>query len=515
MFRRMTAVLVVAALMLMSLCCTMAFAEEAKPLEGVTLKIWKPLWWSSALPKEEDNLAWQEVQKRLGVTLEIVSPTLGSEHEQFNLMIAGNELPDIIYTDWSGTGLYTGGLDKYVDEGVLVDFADKVAEFSPNYLECIKTKVPEDEQKEFYTDSGYMCQYYAISPYEEYCYNGLLFRQDMMDQLGLDRPKTMDDVETALTRMKDELGAEYPMIFPGNGVDYNSGAFVSAYGIGPAFYQEDGVVKYGPLQTGWKDYMAKMNDWYNKGLIDVDFVSRDEDAMKRMLTTGQSGAIIHSPDTVGAWLTGITTVMGSYYPTLNEGETVQFRLKTYACRPPYCAGITTDCEARGKLEAAMTFLDYGYTEEGWMLYNYGVEGDTYTMVDGKAVFTDKVLNNPDYPSRLDTIALYKHHIGPFLRFEHESNPTVVPENMENRRLFTESAGTALCMPYITMTADEGSEYASIMSQVQTEVDTYTVGCIMGTRSLDEYDAFVESLKAMNIDRAIEIQQAALDRYNAR
>jgi putative aldouronate transport system substrate-binding protein len=39
--------------------------------------------------------------------------------------------------------------------------------------------------------------------------------------------------------------------------------------------------------------------------------------------------------------------------------------------------------------------------------------------------------------------------------------------------------------------------------------------ITGQKPMTEYDAFVEQLKSMNIDRCIEIQQAALDRYIAR
>ena len=47
------------------------------------------------------------------------------------------------------------------------------------------------------------------------------------------------------------------------------------------------------------------------------------------------------------------------------------------------------------------------------------------------------------------------------------------------------------------------------------MDENTVSFISGTKSLDEYDAFVEQIKAMGIDDAIAIQQAALDRYNNR
>jgi len=37
----------------------------------------------------------------------------------------------------------------------------------------------------------------------------------------------------------------------------------------------------------------------------------------------------------------------------------------------------------------------------------------------------------------------------------------------------------------------------------------------GLLTLDNYDAFVAQLKAMNIDRVIEINQIALDKFNSR
>jgi putative aldouronate transport system substrate-binding protein len=38
---------------------------------------------------------------------------------------------------------------------------------------------------------------------------------------------------------------------------------------------------------------------------------------------------------------------------------------------------------------------------------------------------------------------------------------------------------------------------------------------MGTKSMDEWDAFVEQLHSMGIDECISAKQSALDRYNAR
>ncbi len=39
------------------------------------------------------------------------------------------------------------------------------------------------------------------------------------------------------------------------------------------FFQMDGKVFYGPARQGWKDYLTLMNRWYQKGLIDVDYMT--------------------------------------------------------------------------------------------------------------------------------------------------------------------------------------------------------------------------------------------------
>jgi putative aldouronate transport system substrate-binding protein len=66
-----------------------------------------------------------------------------------------------------------------------------------------------------------------------------------------------------------------------------------------------------------------------------------------------------------------------------------------------------------------------------------------------------------------------------------------------------------------MTADEASEYATIMNDIETYRSEMVINFILGLEPLDNYDTFVDTIRSMNIDRAIEIYQAALNRYNAR
>ena len=66
-----------------------------------------------------------------------------------------------------------------------------------------------------------------------------------------------------------------------------------------------------------------------------------------------------------------------------------------------------------------------------------------------------------------------------------------------------------------MTTEEASEYNSIMNEINTYTDQMILKFFIGDESLDAFDSYREQLQKMNIERAIEIQQAAYDRYLAR
>lgn len=71
------------------------------------------------------------------------------------------------------------------------------------------------------------------------------------------------------------------------------------------------------------------------------------------------------------------------------------------------------------------------------------------------------------------------------------------------------------VPTLTFTADESDELAGIMTDISTYVSENRINFIYGNRALDEYETFRSDIKNMGIDRALEIYQAAFDRYLAR
>lgn len=69
--------------------------------------------------------------------------------------------------------------------------------------------------------------------------------------------------------------------------------------------------------------------------------------------------------------------------------------------------------------------------------------------------------------------------------------------------------------YATMTSEEGDEFSTIYSDIDTYVMTSILQFIIGERPIEEFDAFVEQVMSMGIEDCIAIKQAAYDRYAAR
>ena len=81
----------------------------------------------------------QELSKRTGINVEYIHPPLGQENEQFNLMIASTELPDIIEYNWS---TFQGGPEQAISQNIILPLDDLINKYSPNF----KTYIDDDSK---------------------------------------------------------------------------------------------------------------------------------------------------------------------------------------------------------------------------------------------------------------------------------------------------------------------------------------------------------------------------------
>lgn len=461
---------------------------------------------------------YQELERMTGVTVDFEHPPSGDDGSQaFNLMMASGEYPDVIEAVWPSL---PGGPDEYLSGGQIIPLNDYLEEHAPNFYAILQEN-PEWE-KQIMTDDGTIYGFPFFRGGDDNPashFYGPVIRKDWLDNLGLEIPETIDEWDTVLRAFKNDdptgTGSEVIPFLP----TVSSNMFISAWGITNGFYQVDNEVRYGPIQPEFKEYLTVMNEWYEEGLIDQEYVTTDADLTDNKVTQHQlGGLVVYNGGGLGKYL-GLMQddpdfqLIGTPYPVLNKGDT-----PIVGQRAPNYEGVAAAISSTNEhIEETIKWLDYGYSEEGFMLFNWGIEGESYEINDGEPVYTEQITNNPDGLPLAQALSEYTRVTwsGPFvqdpnysLQYNQYEEQTITMETWANTK-------NDILMPITAPTPEESSELAAIMTDLQTHKDSMLDLFITGQESLDNFDEYVATLESMNIERAIEIQQDALDRFLAR
>ena len=500
--------------------------DEEGPLEATLPIVEKPIRFTYWVPfggitKEVitdlgQNEVYQEMEKITNVQIEFIHPAEGQETEQFNLMIASGDLPDIIEQGER----YKGGIDKAIADNIYIKLNDLVNQYAPNFKKVIDSD--EELKKQVYSDNGNLLGFGMITtPAEgdslevgvETPWSGPFLRKDWLDELGMEIPTTVEEWYAALKAFKEQKNAEVPMLWEKSGMQTSTGAFLSAFDIGPRFYVKEDEIKFGPTEPGFKEYLQLISRWYEESLIDRDFPSRDAKSSEALYMGGKVGALLQSGtaimikgDAVGIkWA-------GAPYPQKDADTEIHWHQKNNICRDNYGV-ITSKCE---NPEAAVKWFDYCYTLDGMRLFNFGVEGKSYTSIDekGRPKYVDYISKN-NYADFEKYLEVFRRHNGPYLKSAERSVPRMWMEDHLQYRIAWGNQPDDYVLPPVTMTETEGKEYATIMSDIDSYKDEMILKFIIGDEPLDKFDEYVNKIKGMKIDRSIQIYKDALDRYNKR
>lgn len=509
--------------------------QQTYPLteETVTLTYWYPNAGSMAeLADFNDSYFFKWYEELTNVHIDFIVPAAGSEGEAFQLLFASDSMPDMVYSYPNQTTYsYRAGQDKAIEDGYFIDIAEYL-DYAPNYLSWLANN--DDLRKASYSDTGKLYGMWGVwsgmDSEHTYADYGLAIRQDFLDKVGMEVPTTYSEWEAVLTAFKDELGIQAPLYTSKFGID--QGEMMAGYDTAPYWYQRDGVIQYGPMDDGYRDYLVMMHDWYEKGLLDPDFATRSSSGVTAdndMILNDKVGALTdygtRLDDTYvsrGATNTDFCLV-GAPQPTKDPDDPTYvepaYRDNTYTMMVSgVCNSVSADSE---NIELAVRWLDGFYAEEIALNANYGTEeyeGTVWhnddTTSTGRIIDYDYRYSNPDGKSSGMILVEYSAK-NPPVRYEGmqvECSPQVKKDGYEIWKLYEPVNAVPT---RITPTSEEGTEFASLYTDIETYVQECNVKFIMGQMSLDDYDSYRDTLTQMGIDRCIELRQAALDRYNAR
>ena len=455
------------------------------------------------------------LQERTGIQVEYIHPS-GNATEQFNLIIASNDMPDIMEGNWLN---YPGGPENAIAEGVILRLNDIFEQYAPNLMAFLAAN--PDIDRMIRTDSGsYYCFPFIRGDFMLLLSTGLIVRQDWLDELGLELPQTIDDWYSVLSAFRDAKGLDAPF----TNYNLNNMPFAYAFGVIPRNFMigMDGSIVYSPIEDGYRDYLATLAQWYREGLIDPDILTNNFNAASTKMTRGTSGAVVAPIGSgIGVWTASARqqnpsfALAGAPIPVLNRGDRPHL---SFAVHPyPGIASAAITAQARD-IERAARFLDYSYSEEGMLLNNFGIEGESFNWVDGYPLYTDFIMQNPNGWPIAQALAAYARSQaeGPFVqdaRFREQYFD--LPEQKQAFEAWSFPEMLKHIVPPITPTPAESAEMARIMSEVNIYQREMESKFIIGTEPMTNWTTYVTTIRRMNIDRAIEIMNLALERYNVR
>ncbi|MFC0210994.1 extracellular solute-binding protein [Paenibacillus chartarius] len=501
--------------------------EAAEVKYPASLTYWVQLNANAAAIMKTYNemAAYKEIEKKTGTKVEFQHPPAGQEKDQFNIMMASGNLPDVIEYNFGTTvGLSAAqSPDALIKGKQILRLNELIDRHAPNLSKVLKEH-PEF-RKMITTDEGniYVMPFLLGDEQLSVVY-GPVFRKDWLDKLNLKVPTTIPEWETVLTafRDKDPNGNGKPdeiPFFMSLTADFDvNHLLVGAWGITTDFYNDKGKIKYGPIQPEFKEFLATLARWYKNGLIDKDYATITDSKLKdNKIINNQVGAYSGFAGAgLGRYLTLVQptnpsfSLVGAPYPTVKEGGPKPLGQYTM----PFTGyGAAISAKAKNP-EQIIKWLDYKYGQEGHMLINFGIEGESYKMENGYPKYTDLIMNNPDKLPISQAMAKYFQSgwSGPYVQDKRVIEQYyTIPAQREAQKTWAQ-ADHAKQMPSIALNADESAKSTSIMNDVKTYRDEMFNKFVMGAEPIENFDKFVQTMKSMGIEEAIKVRQAALDRY---
>ena len=461
----------------------------------------------------------QTAEELTGVHINWREESYTDPKQKMNLMFSTGDTEDIVWDAWKHA---SGGPKKLLDEGLIVSLNPYIEKYAPNLKKLLQETPGLLEQ--ISTDDGriFMFPTIRLDPITR-ANSGFAIRKDWLDRAGLPVPETIDEWYTMLKTFQD-------MDMNGNGLkdecfvsmgfektSQSMDNFAVAYGLvaGTDLYVKDGQVKYGAYEPEFKDFVAEMAKWYSEGLLDPEFSTQDSKQFDSKMVNDMGGAYYGSlSGNMGKFIT--TRSDDSEYdlvpapmPKAPDGK-VHTGISGYGQMVPHGASI---CSTNENIVETVKWLDWHYSEEGTALYNWGIEGQSYEVVDGKNQFTDLITNNPDGLSKDEADARYAG--GVLTQMPIVEDPEVflalksLPQQKAASQLWCQADTSWLLSP-LYFDSETTTENANIMSEIKTYVAEQFNKYVMGIESMDTFDQFQQQLKNMGIETVLANYQASYD-----
>lgn len=225
---------------------------------------------------DEDAEVLKIVEERFNADLKGWYVDSNKFWENLNVKFSGGEMPDVLVID------NLSQLSTLVDGGIVGELPiELVREKAPTFAKV----ADEYDDGSFWSTMMYKGKNYGVAQPLEVVPMAMFWRKDWLDKLGLEVPTTLEDYENVLTAFveKDPDGngkkdtaamAEraFGSVFGAFGVRCVTGGF-PGFSVEEMQLGEDNVPFFPWTRPEAKEALTVLNRWYQKGIIDKEFVT--------------------------------------------------------------------------------------------------------------------------------------------------------------------------------------------------------------------------------------------------
>ncbi len=434
------------------------------------------VWWTIGNEPKDYQIVSKKINEytleKLNVNLQIKYASWGEYNSKMSKIVQSGEPFDIAFTS---------GIENYQDllnKGYFMDLTEILPTSTPDLYNFI----PED----LWTGVTINGQILGVPAYKDSAQAQYwIWDKETVERLGIDYEniETLQDLEPALQKMKEDKPSEYPLILNANEGINGFNAAINGYdeivvkpAIGISYQDSSAKVVSIWEQENVLENLRILHDWFNKGYINPDAATLLELPKKRVLSSAQSFE--------GGWQD--TEIGHKYFGPAYSTRTIQgsFLSISAGCKNP---------------EAALKVIELVNTDEYFRnLLAFGIEGTHYEKTGQNNI---KKLN--------DSYEVPAYTQGTFF------NMYVQDPNPETQWLDLQSLQeTAFASPVLGFTFDSKNVQNQISACANIE-SKYASSLITGSGNPDELlPKMIEELNNAGYQDIIEEAQRQVDEFLA-
>ena len=471
------------------------------------------------------SLLYQKFEEITNVHIDFQMVNMMDAATTFTLMIAGGDYCDIV----NDTLNYYDTADQAYEDGIAVDLME-YPDSVPNFM-ALMEQYPQI-RTDLDTLEGHILNMPRIDmPIGQAAENGLLIRQDWLDDLGLDMPNSYDEMHDVLAAFKSAYNITDPYVMPYQ-VLSPWGLMSAGYGI-PAvadannFYVDlkTDKVELATISDAYYDYLCMFRDWYQEGLINPNFVSQASNIPdESIISTEQTGIWFSDLSYIKTYQELLTSVNPNAELALMGDPGVDAQRSGYMEKQFTVAGtggfsVSEQCD---DIALALSWCDMWYNPALTQFINYGYEGETFDYDEnGEPVLGGVIVNNDlGLPSLKMANGVYLCTSGGFIYDLHKYDLEFTDLQLEayTKWIITaDDPSTVVTSDFpggAKLTADEADAVTTAMGDINTHVGEMALKFVTGAVELtpESYASYVTDIEGMRLQEALDAMQQAYDRY---